>query len=72
MARNIVDLWREFSDQIPYDGYGNLLAFWSEKVRTVRKRLRHGDSVWGWMIRMRLLINEQRRVELSNIQPMPS
>ena len=72
MARNIVDLWREFSDQIPYDGYGNLLDFWSEKVRTVKRRLRHGDSVWGWMMRMRLLINEQRRVELSNIQPLPS
>lgn len=66
-ARAVVALWKSFSDQRPYDRFGRLVDFWSNKVVGNRERVCEGDSVRAWLDRMPRMVEELRREEFRSM-----
>lgn len=66
-ARRVVGLWALFAEQLPYDRFGRLVDFWSEKVDGEKRRVSHGDTTMNWLEAMPRLVEELTRWELGNI-----
>ena len=60
-------LWALFAEQLPYDRFGRLGDFWSQKIDDERGRVGEGDSAMGWLEKMPRLVEELRRLELDSI-----
>jgi hypothetical protein len=79
-VRTVVELWSQFSMQEPYDHWGRLGAFWSQKIesdKAERERLEgargEGDAgqvvnyIRSWVERMPEMIAEKRRWEFRDM-----
>jgi len=60
----VVETWAVFAEQLPYDGFGRLVDFWSEKVDAAKAGVEDGDTVEGWLEGIPGLVEEGRRREL--------
>jgi len=66
-AMRVVHLLVTFADQRPYDKFGKLIDFWSDKAEEMKKLVRPGDTVKGWLEMLPRLAEEHMRTELDNI-----
>ena len=60
-ARTVVGMWGRFSEQQPYDEFGRLGDFWSERVGRDKDGVRDGDTVRTWLDGMPRMVEEARR-----------
>ena len=66
-AMRVVDLLAAFSDRQPYDSFGKLIDFWSNKAEQKKKNVGPGDTIYGWLQTIPRLAEEQTRAELDDI-----
>jgi len=66
-AMRVVHLLAAFSDRLPYDKFGRLVDFWSNKAEEKKVRVGPGDTVKGWLEMIPRLAEEHTRTELDNI-----
>lgn len=68
-ARCVVNLWAAFAANLPYDQWGRMVDFWSEKVDEQRRLIREGDTAMNWVNRMPRLLQELTRRRFDSISP---
>lgn len=66
-AEHVVNQWAKFAEQLPYDHWGKLVDFWSEKVDEQRSLVRQGDTTMRWLERMPQLVELLRRREFGSM-----
>ncbi|KAK3941098.1 hypothetical protein QBC46DRAFT_312338 [Diplogelasinospora grovesii] len=66
-AKEVVDAWTLFAEQRPYDRFGRLVDFWSEKVDGEMRRVKDGDTAKSWLKTMPEMVEESRRWKRKNI-----
>ena len=67
IARRVVNMWALFAQQLPYDRWGRMVDFWSEKVDEQRGLATEDDTTMNWLERMPQLVEELRRWEFGSI-----
>jgi hypothetical protein len=63
-ARRVVNLWRQFGEACPYDGFGRLNSSWSSLVADERGRVAGTSTMMDWVERMPSHV-ERSAVELT-------
>lgn len=66
-ATRAVELWAAFAEQLPYDGFGRLVDFWSAKVEAAILRITPDETVESWQETIPQLVEERRRTELADL-----
>jgi hypothetical protein len=66
-ARHVVNLWASFAEQLPYDRWGRMVDFWSEKVDEERGLIMQGNTTLSWVEKIPRLIEELRRRDFNGI-----
>jgi hypothetical protein len=75
VARQVIDGWASFAKESPYDSWGRLNAFWSEKCNLERVSIRSAaggggqpvEAITNWVERMPEMVAESRRILFTDI-----